>query len=110
MKLSEFYAQEELTPAEKEMCAFLVRTLRQHHATSQNGRRVSMHEMIATVREWAFQVEKIAGRKCDMSIMLQAEALDAAANMLLALEMEWDSILPILHRYGTRLKRSWGAK
>lgn len=103
MRLSDFYASEEINECERELLAFFLRTLRGDHASGNARRRVSYNEQLDVLRAWAFELEKRAARDIDPDLLRQSEALDVAANTILAVTINYTKIEPIFRGYGKQL-------
>ena len=68
------------------------------------GTLVDSQAMIAASLTAAFRAEQRASKSYDERDVREMEALDAAGNLILAILMHLDEVMPILRRYA----RKWG--
>lgn len=93
---------EKITEMERKHLAEALIAIRRRDAYA--GRNSSFRDMLTAVRAAAFRAERRAALSLDERDVREMEALDAAGNLILAILMHLDEVMPILRRYA----KKWG--
>ena len=101
----EVCAAESVTADERAHLMALLKKLRERNQpyTGTPYRSVSYREILTTLREDAYKLERDAQRYDAEAISERAEIYDATANLVLALLINHSQIEPILRRHGQRM-------
>jgi hypothetical protein len=110
MRLADLSSELRLNDAERELVAQFVRQLRGNHIAGGVRRAVKYQECLEALWRTAYRKQEAAERACQ-PVSATAEALDAAANIIVAVLFHQPDIKPLLDGLGKRVRAAnWGKR
>jgi hypothetical protein len=108
MRLADLSAELRLNDAERELVTQFVRQLRGGHIAGGVRRAVKYQECLEALWCTAYREQEAAERACQ-PFSATAEALDAAANVILAVLCSMPDVQPLLQGFGKKVRAAnWG--
>lgn len=93
---------EKLSDMERKHLAEVLTALRRRGA--HYGKNASFRDMLTAVRAAAYRAERRASVSLDERDAREMQALDATGNLILAILMHFDEVMPILRKYGKTMR------